>query len=215
MGAYGSPELNQIEELKKGMIYCKICGKEIAKNAKACPNCGAKASKPLYKKWWFWAIIILIIASVAGSNDTDNINSNKVAQTVSGDLVETGNTEEDPQISEEDYKTMCNSYNYKDIARNPNNYKNKHMKFTGQVIQTSEMWGTVIIRVNVTKNEYDFWEDTVYATYKYSDENESKILEDDIVTIYGICEGNKTYTSVLGSSVTIPSIEVKYWELKS
>ena len=73
MGAYGSPELNQIEELKKGMIYCKICGKEIAKNAKACPNCGAKASRPLYKKWWFWIIIVVIIASAsASSNPVDN-----------------------------------------------------------------------------------------------------------------------------------------------
>lgn len=210
MGAYGSPELNQKEELKKEMMYCKTCGKEIAKNAKVCPNCGARIKAPIYKKWWFWLIIILIITS----NTTNNVNQNKVTQTTSGDLIET-NKETQPQISEEDYKAMCDTYNYKDIARNPNNYKNKYMKFTGQVIQTSETWGTVTIRVNVTKNEYDFWEDTVYATYKYSDENESKILEDDIVTIYGICKGDKTYTSVLGSNVTIPSIEVKYWDLKS
>ena len=192
------------------MMYCKTCGKEIAKNAKVCPNCGARIKAPIYKKWWFWLIIILIITS----NTTNNVNQNKVTQTTSGDLIET-NKETQPQISEEDYKAMCDTYNYKDIARNPNNYKNKYMKFTGQVIQTSETWGTVTIRVNVTKNEYDFWEDTVYATYKYSDENESKILEDDIVTIYGICKGDKTYTSVLGSNVTIPSIEVKYWDLKS
>ena len=210
MGAYGSPELNQKEELKKEMMYCQICGKEIAKKANVCPNCGARIKAPIYKKWWFCLIIILIITS----NTTNNVNQNKVTQTTSGDLIET-NKETQPQISEEDYKAMCDTYNYKDIARNPNNYKNKYMKFTGQVIQTSEAWGTVTIRVNVTKNEYDFWEDTVYATYKYSDENESKILEDDIVTIYGICKGDKTYTSVLGSNVTIPSIEVKYWDLKS
>ena len=215
MGAYGSPELNQKEELKKGMMYCKTCGKEIAKNAEMCPNCGAKIKIPVYKKWWFWIIIILIIASATGSSNTDNVNYTKITQTVSGDLIETNSIETKPQISEEDYKAMCDSYNYKDIARNPNTYKNKYMKFTGKVVQTSEAWGSVILRINITKNEYDFWEDTIYATYKYSDENESKILEDDIITVYGICKGDKTYTSVLGSSVTIPSIEVKYWNLES
>lgn len=71
MGMYGSPELNQKEELKKGMMYCKTCGKEIAKNAKVCPNCGAKIKAPIYKKWWFWIIIVVIIAS-ATSNPADN-----------------------------------------------------------------------------------------------------------------------------------------------
>lgn len=209
MGAYGSPELNQKEKLKKGMMYCKTCGKEIAKNAEMCPNCGAKIKILIYKKWWFWIIIILIIASANSSSNTNNLNSK------SGESIETNSTKTQPQFSEEDYKAICDSYNYKDIARNPNTYKDKYMQFTGKVVQTSELYGTVTLRINVTKNEYDFWEDTIYATYKYFDENESKILEDDIITVYGICKGNKTYTSILGSSVTIPSIEVKYWDLKS
>ncbi|MCU6061082.1 zinc-ribbon domain-containing protein, partial [Clostridioides difficile] len=28
------------------MIQCKSCSKEIASNAKSCPNCGAKNKKP-------------------------------------------------------------------------------------------------------------------------------------------------------------------------
>lgn len=64
------------------MIKCKSCGNEIASNAKTCPNCGAKNSKPIFKKWWFWLIIvlILIIAVSSGGDDTssDNDSGNQV-----------------------------------------------------------------------------------------------------------------------------------------
>ena len=35
--------------MKNKMINCATCGAEIAKNAKACPHCGAKIKKPFYK----------------------------------------------------------------------------------------------------------------------------------------------------------------------
>lgn len=46
------------------LITCKACGAEIAKNAKACPHCGSPNKKPLYKKWWFWLIVVFIIGSM-------------------------------------------------------------------------------------------------------------------------------------------------------
>lgn len=57
--------------MKKKLISCKACGEEIAKNAKKCPHCGAKNKKPLYKKWWFWLILVLVISSFgnAGNNN--------------------------------------------------------------------------------------------------------------------------------------------------
>lgn len=51
---------------------CKCCSKEIAQNAKSCPNCGSKNPKPFYKKVWFWIIAIIIIAGVSGSSSDDN-----------------------------------------------------------------------------------------------------------------------------------------------
>lgn len=52
-----------------------LAGAEIAKDAKTCPNCGAKNKKPLYKRVWFWiliaivviVVVVIIIASVGGS----------------------------------------------------------------------------------------------------------------------------------------------------
>ena len=61
---------------KSNLTKCKTCGKEIAKNAKACPSCGAKATAPVYKKWWFWLIMIIIIGSIGSSPETTtNTNS--------------------------------------------------------------------------------------------------------------------------------------------
>ena len=121
--------------------------------------------------------------------------------------------EEQEKKNIENYKAGCEEYNYKEIARNPEKYNGKRIKFTGEVIQVQEgLLNSVTLRVNVTKNKYDFYEDTIYCTYTYS-KNESKILEDDIITLYGECKGDTTYTSVLGQSITIPKVEIRYVEL--
>ena len=59
------------------MVYCKSCGKEIAKSAKTCPNCGEKNKKPFYKAVWFWVIIVLIFIGIAagGGNENDSSSS--------------------------------------------------------------------------------------------------------------------------------------------
>lgn len=126
---------------------------------------------------------------------------------------------EEPILSDkEKYIQSCNEYTYKEIARNPHEYLNKNVKFTGEVMQVTETKGwfsdvtTVTVLLSVTKNEYDFYEDNVYCTYTYS-KNESKILEDDIITIYGVCEGDYSYTSVLGSSITVPKVTIKYLDI--
>ena len=73
------------------------------------------------------------------------------------------------------------------------------------------------MRINVTKVTYqyiddEYWEDTIYATVEIP-EGEDRILEDDIITIWGTCDGLYSYTSVLGSSVSLPKIDVKYYSI--
>lgn len=52
---------------KSKMIVCKTCGAEIAKSAKSCPHCGAKNKKPVFKRWWFWVIVIALLGSLGNS----------------------------------------------------------------------------------------------------------------------------------------------------
>ena len=120
------------------------------------------------------------------------------------------------KVNEENtYKSSCESIAYKDIARNPDNYMGKKVKFTGQVVQVQEDYSlfgksnSITIRLAVTKDSYGFWDDYVYCTYTYSI-GESKILEEDIITIYGECKGDISYVSVLGSNITLPEVSIKY-----
>ena len=43
------------------MTTCKVCGNELAKSAKRCPHCGAKNKRPIYKRWWFWLFIAIVL----------------------------------------------------------------------------------------------------------------------------------------------------------
>ena len=69
----------------KNMIKCKTCGTEIARSAKACPSCGAKNKKPIYKRVWFWAliaIVLLIVISNTGGDDNKNADSSGIKVSV-------------------------------------------------------------------------------------------------------------------------------------
>ena len=54
------------------MIKCKHCGEDIAASAKKCPHCGGKNSKPIFKRWWFWVLAVLLVIGVAGGGHSDN-----------------------------------------------------------------------------------------------------------------------------------------------
>lgn len=77
--------------MSKKMTNCKACGQEIAKSAKACPHCGAKNKKPIFKKWWFWVIIVVVLFAAIGNsgsdtNDEGTTNNNtKVEENVSSE----------------------------------------------------------------------------------------------------------------------------------
>ena len=205
MGAYGSPDLTN-NNSSQPKAYCRFCGRALYENTKKCPDCKKKQDK---SRWYLWLIIILLLPTSCSMESvpysTNEFESN-ITQTETDKNVE-------PVLSETEFKEKCEVFNYKDIARNPQSYKGKYMKFKGEVIQTMESGKNLELRMNSTCNEYGYYEDTIYATYKYS-ANESKILEEDIITVYGIYQGDITYTSVLGSSVTIPNLEVHYWALE-
>lgn len=64
--------------MKKKMCNCKACGAEIRTGAKFCQYCGAKVEKPLYKKWWFWLIIVAVIGFVSNSGDSNKPETESV-----------------------------------------------------------------------------------------------------------------------------------------
>ena len=114
---------------------------------------------------------------------------------------------------QQDFLNSCTRYSYKTLARNPDIYRGSAVKVAGEVVQVIENGNEIQMRVNITKDEYGFYEDTVYVYYTKT--SSSRILEDDIVAIYGTMLGTVTYTTVLGAEVTIPAIQAKKVEVIS
>lgn len=106
------------------------------------------------------------------------------------------------------YKDACKAADYEEIARDSNALKGRRFTFTGQIIQVMD--GEY--RMNVTKSDYGFYDDTIVFTYDVGDGD--RLLEDDIVTIWGNSLGLVSYTTVLGQEVTIPAIEARIVELQ-
>lgn len=93
---------------------------------------------------------------------------------------------------------------YKDLARNPDDYKGANVIFTGKVIQVQESGKLVNLRVNVTKNTYGY-EDAVMVQYDKGIVS-GRVLDDDIITFSGMYMGLLTYKTVMGSEMTIPKV---------
>ena len=147
--------------------------------------------KPIYKKWWFWAIIALVVIVIVSA-----FSGNEPA-----DLID---------LPENEYRAACQIYSYDEIARNPDKYEKSLAKFTGEVVQVLKEDNEIQMRVDVTYNGY-IYSDTVYVFYKIS--NGVNVLEGDIVTMYGELRGMQEYESVLGQTISIPRIYVKYIDI--
>lgn len=216
-------------------MICKKCGQTFDDNFNNCPNCGEsvndkkkKSKKPIFKKWWFWLIIIILIIGIIGtagdnSDTSSTTDKNEEKTTYEQELNETTSTEtiseeatNEPSTEATDYRENCISVGYKDIARMPDNYKGMDIFFSGQVMQVMEssFSNSVTYRIGVTQDEYGFWDDVVYVTYKLP-EGAPRILEEDIVTFYGVCQGTYTYSAVLGNNITIPSVDAKIIDIIS
>ncbi len=77
-------------------MICEKCGAEYASGV--CPN-GCNASKkvknPIYKKWWFWVIVAVLVVSVASGGDGETApsdSSNPAGESVTGTVDSTGST---------------------------------------------------------------------------------------------------------------------------
>lgn len=195
------------------MKFCQKCGTENIEEAVTCTSCGnafivekkPKKKKKKGKKIFIVLLILVVLFAIfIGSGD----DSSTLVIDDNGNVVLNGEV-----VPEKDFKKACAEVKYEDLARNPDNYKDKKLMFKGEVIQCEQSYGTsYYARVNVTADEYGYYSDTIYVTFDIP-EGEDKILEEDIVKLYGVCMGSETYTSIFGESITIPSLDAAYVEL--
>lgn len=97
-----------------------------------------KPKKPVYKKWWFWVLIVLAVfiffSALGSSSDSSDADSGKDTTSVSDTTKGKTTTKAEPTTSKKQFKDSCKTYTYKDVARDPDKYKGKNMKYTGEVL---------------------------------------------------------------------------------
>lgn len=119
------------------------------------------------------------------------------------------------QYEKAEYKKECKTISYSDLARNPDKYKYDKFKFTGEVIQVMDDGYDTVLRINVTPytiGDSVHYKDTIYAEVMLFS-GDDRILEDDIITIWGHCTGLITYESIFGQQISIPGMDIEYYEI--
>lgn len=216
---------------------CKYCKATIYKSAKVCPECHKK--QPNIKIYVALGVLaVLVICYIFGEKkdpeDTDK-KSNRNESQESQIIEESKNTEknqeerEEPseekkesEITLEEIKEQAQELNYKDVMRNPDDYMGQYFCVTVK-ISTSET-GSFFSGYDRaykahTNDEYDLWfGDMIYLLDNRNTESEEyiKILENDIITVYGRFDGLVETKNVLsGAKGEEMSLQILYIELMS
>ena len=96
---------------------------------------------------------------------------------------------------------------YNQLARTPNDYIGKKVKFYGKVIQVIEGTSETQLRLAIG-GDYD---SIIFCRVPKAKTANMRILENDYITIMGKSNGLLTYESTMGGNITIPDISVSEW----
>ena len=158
---------------------------------------GNKNKKPFYKRVPFYLILaalLVVILVIVGSGNQFKLGNGAGV------------------MSESDYKASCSEVDYNDLCKNPDKYEGEKLKFTGQVRQVvlDNEKGESEYIVGVTKDESGAYDDNIYLYYTVG--TDSRIIEEDIVTIYGVASGEKAFKNILGEKIKIPAVTAVFVE---
>lgn len=204
---------------KNKMTTCKHCGAEIAASAKVCPQCGGKNKPPIYKRWWFIAIIVLIVLSAIGGSGSSSDGSASSSKSTSKASTSTASSVASvvPEISEDDYKAECQTVDYKELCRYPEKYEGTKIVVkvkVSQIIDANFSGSEKAWRTYTDNSGYGFYADDEYYMLDKRGGDAIKILDDDIIVVYGEFTGLEKITRALTSTTDeLPRIEVKYADL--
>lgn len=109
---------------------------------------------------------------------------------------------------EEESRGYETGITYEQLARTPDDYKGKKVKFEGKIIQVMEGTGVTHYRFAVN----DDYDTIAYLEAKSNKVGNERILEDDYLTVNGVSFGLYSYKSTMGGQITIPGIIVDSFE---
>lgn len=107
------------------------------------------------------------------------------------------------KAEEKEKKGYETGVTFEQLARTPGDYELEKVKFRGKVLQVMEADDSVQLRIAVD----DDYDKVLFVEYD-SDIIDSRVLEDDKITVMGISMGLLTYESTMGGNITIPALAV-------
>jgi len=112
-------------------------------------------------------------------------------------------------ISIRDIKNSASPISYDELMRNGDNYIGEVVYKRGEIRQVSERrTDKYVLRVATKWSEYGYYEDVIWIEYKGN-----RLLEGDIIDVWGESKGLETYDALLGNQITIPRIDSLHVEL--
>ena len=162
---------------------CKICGKELAKNAKVCPNCGQDQRNFFARHKILSGLGILVILGVIGSFNSNSNKPTEIQQPTQGVKIEE-NTNPEITVSAVD---LIREYSNNEVKANQM-YKGKIARITGIVDGIdSDMSDDAVVRLS---DGSEFSITNVHCYIKSSDKEKAAALtKGQNVTIIGKLNG--------------------------
>lgn len=200
-------------------IFCWKCGTTIVSSQNFCSKCGAsqqrseqiidqtgiqeKKKSSIKKKiglgvgiFFGIMIVLVIIGSIYSGIDDKNTSTSTPSEIKS-------------TLTPSEIKSQAiTDLSYDDLFRHNNNHIGKIVYYQGEVIQSQHIYGdTYVLRVGVTNKDL-FYSDIIWVNYEGP-----RILENDLINLWGKVKGIKQYNAILGNTVEIPEIDAMIVEV--
>lgn len=200
---------------------CQYCKNSIYSGAKVCPICG-KSQGMSTGKFVLGCLLGIVLIPVIGTaikstmegyqeakNKAENPSSSYTSHVASNSATSQKSQEE----IEKEYKMDCRPVTYERIMRETDMMAGQYVTITGKV---SQVMPDGILRVDLTKDEYGLYSDSIVVHYSSSDTG-FNVIEGDIITAWGMSNGAERFTStVLGNEreIEVAAINARYIELE-
>lgn len=159
-----------------------------------------------------------IISETESVSETESQSADVSSEIESTEKEQETTANSDSQDSEKEFKKSCQKFNYKKIARNPDDYVGQNFKVTVQVYSIFEggLSSQAYMKAFTDDGSDTYWDHMIYIFDDQDEDSDSylNVLEDDIITVYGTFEGTEDTTNILnGEKSKDIALHMKYAKL--
>ncbi|UGS38497.1 hypothetical protein [Capillimicrobium parvum] len=111
------------------------------------------------------------------------------------------------QQAEADFKASATTVPYNQLEKNADGYRGTKVVYRGQIFQIQESsYGGGFMLLSVSDQGYGFWDDNIWVNY----EGHISGAEEDVITVYGVITGSKSYETQIGGETYVPRMRARY-----